>query len=423
MIESQVHASRRQFLAALAAAAALPGTALARDTKGAAAHPAVRALVERYVAEHKVADMVVDVGGRDGPPDFVSAGRLALGGGAAAGPDMLCRIYSMTKPLTAAAAMILIEQGKLGLDQPLSDIFPGFAHMTVLTDPANGLATRPATTPILIRHLLTHTSGLSYAIMGNGPLQKLYTAKGIVPAQVSPADEATAHRPPNLIAFAEAVAPLPLLADPGTAWNYSIALDVTGAVIEKVSGEPFDAFLMRHVIAPLGMGDTMFTVPAAKLSRLSTNYTVTPSGLVRLDGPPDSVYARKPAFPYGGAGLVSSARDYARFMDMLLGEGQLGTVRVMKTETARLMMSNLLAPGLTSKDGSGYGAGGKVVIAETPGSGAVGTYGWSGAAGTTAFVDRTNGVYAVLMTQFMPSNSYPLNAEFGTAFYGDLRAA
>ncbi|MDB5682365.1 MAG: serine hydrolase, partial [Sphingomonas bacterium] len=133
--------------------------------------------------------------------------------------------------------------------------------------------------------------------------------------------------------------------------------------------------------------------------------------------------AAKPAFPYGGAGLVSSARDYARFMAMLLGEGEIGSSRLMQTETARRMMSNLLEPGVMAMGDSGYGAGGRVVLAAKPGGEAAGTYGWSGAAGTTAFVDRTNGVYAVLMTQFMPSQSYPLNADFGAAFYRDLAAA
>jgi CubicO group peptidase (beta-lactamase class C family) len=417
---SAVH-SRRQFLAALAAAAALPTIGHARTAS--AAHPAVRALIDRYVGEKKVAGMVVAIGTRTGPPQFLAGGTLAFTSTAQAGPDTLFRIYSMTKPITACAVMMLVEDGKLGLDQPVSEVFPAYARMNVLTDPANSLATRPATRPILIRHLLTHSAGLSYTITGTGPIHKLYAEKGIVPAQTSLQDEATMHRPAKLIAFAEAVASLPLLVEPGTAWNYSISLDVAGAVVEKVSGEPFDRFLQRRILTPLGMKDSGFMVPAAKIGRLATNYTITPQGLVPLDPPPRSIYAAMPAFPYGGAGLVSSARDYARFMAMLLGEGQIGNSRLMKTETARLMMSCLLEPGVMAMGDSGYGAGGRVVLAAKPAGEAAGTYGWSGAAGTTAFVDRTNGVYAVLMTQFMPSQSYPLNADFGAAFYRDLAAA
>jgi CubicO group peptidase (beta-lactamase class C family) len=412
---------RRHLLAALAATIALPATGFARTVK--AGHAAVQALVDRTVAERKAANVVVAVGGPEGAPDFVSAGRLSLGAGPAAGPDSLYRIYSMTKPITGCAIMMLVEDGKLSLDQPLSDIFPGFKQMNVLTDPANSLATRPATKPILIRHLLTHTAGFTYTIIGNGPLQKLYTEKGIVPAQVSVAAEANEHRPRNLIAFAEAVAPLPLLVEPGSAWHYSIALDVAGAVVEKVSGVAFDAFLAQRIFTPLGMADTGFTVPAARLGRMTSNYNVTEKGLEPLDVPPATIYARPPAFPYGGAGLVSSARDYARFMQALLGEGQLGRNRILKPETARLMMSNLLEPGVKFGTDSGYGAGGRSTLVTVPGGEGAGTYGWSGAAGTHAFVDRATGLYVVMMTQFMGPPNNPLVADLTAAVYKDHATA
>jgi len=412
---------RRHLLAALAASVALPTVGFART--GQVTHAAVKAMADRYVAERKVANIVVATGGANGGPDFISTGRLALGSGPAAGPDSLYRIYSMTKPVTGCAIMMLVEDGKLSLDQPLSDIFPGFAQMNVLTDAANSLATRPATKPILIRHLLTHTAGFTYSIIGNGPLQKLYVEKGIVPAQTSVAAEAAEHRPRDLIAFAEAVAPLPLLVEPGSAWNYSIALDVAGAVVEKVSGMPFDTFLARRIFTPLGMSDTGFTVPAAKLGRMTSNYNVTDKGLEPLDVPPATIYARPPAFPYGGAGLVSSARDYARFMQALLNEGQLGRARILKPETARLMMSNLLEPGAKFGADSGYGAGGRSTLVAVPGGEGAGTYGWSGAAGTHAFVDRSNGLYVVMMTQFMGPPNNPLVGDLTAAVYKDRAAA
>jgi CubicO group peptidase (beta-lactamase class C family) len=412
---------RRHLLAALGASVALPGAGFARGPQ--ASHHAVQAMADRYVAERKVANIVVATGGASSPPDFVSSGRLALGAGPAAGPDTLYRIYSMTKPITGCAIMMLVEDGKLRLDQPLSDIFAGFRQMNVLTDPANGLATRPATKPILIRHLLTHSAGFTYSIIGDGPLQKLYAEKGIVPAQTSIAAETKERRPANLIAFAEAVAPLPLLAEPGSAWNYSIALDVAGAVVEKVSGTPFDTFLQRRIFTPLGMADTSFTVPAAKLGRLASNYSVTPQGLEPLDVPPATIYARAPAFPYGGAGLVSSARDYARFMQALLNEGALGRARILKPDTARLMMSNLLEPGVKFGADSGYGAGGRSTLVAVSGGEGAGTYGWSGAAGTHAFVDRSSGLYAVMMTQFMGPPNNPLVGDLTAAVYKDHAAA
>jgi CubicO group peptidase (beta-lactamase class C family) len=195
-------ADRRQFLAALVAAAAVPSIARAKAPGGA--HASVRAMIDRHVAEKKVANMVVAIGGRQGPPDFVSAGALELGAGPAAGPDSLYRIYSMSKCITGCAIMILVEQGKLTLDTPLASIFPAYAQMNVLTDPANSLETRPATKPILIRHIVTHTSGLVYNSTGPAPLANLYTEKGIIPGRATP--DVEARWPANLIAFAEAAA-------------------------------------------------------------------------------------------------------------------------------------------------------------------------------------------------------------------------
>ncbi len=171
-------ADRRQFLGALGVAASMPSAALAKAAVEAA-HPAMQALVDRYVTGKSVANMVVAIGGRKGPPDFLSAGTLELGDGALAGPDTLYRIYSMSKPITGCAVMMLVEDGKLSLDTPLSDIFPAYAQMQVLTDPANSLASRPATKPILIRHLVTHSAGLAYGSSAPAPLARLYAEKGI----------------------------------------------------------------------------------------------------------------------------------------------------------------------------------------------------------------------------------------------------
>jgi CubicO group peptidase (beta-lactamase class C family) len=313
----------------------------------------------------------------------------------------------------------------LTLDTPLADIFPGYAKMNVLADPTVSLATRPATRPIRIRHLVTHSAGLSYGNNAPAPLvkpyddlAKLYSDR--LPVQMTP------DRASTLIPFAEAAASLPLLFEPGSKWHYSIGLDVAGAVIEKVSGEPFDAFLTRHILAPLGMADTAFTVPAAKLDRFVANYRYAPGGIELGEAARTSVYARPPRMPSGGGGLVGSARDYTRFMAMLLHEGQLDGVRILKTETARAMMSDLLEPGTvahTTSGDFGFGSGGRVVTTAKPGSEGLGTFGWSGAANTVAFVDRAHGVYVVLMTQILPWPDNRIYPDLGTALYADLAHA
>jgi len=412
-------ADRRQFILALAATALLP--AVARAAGGG--YPTVQSLLDRYVAEKRVANLVVAISRRQGAPEFFSAGQLEIGAGPAAGPDTLYRIYSMTKPITGAAIMMLVEDGKLTLDTPLSAIFPAYAQMSVLTDPDNSLAARPATKPILIRHLVTHSAGLAYGSSAPAPLARLYEERGIESASATL--DPQSRRPKTLTDFAEAAASVPLMFEPGSKWLYSIGLDVAGAVVEKVSGLPFDVFLQQRIFAPLGMGDTAFFVPDDKQGRFVTNYRYTLTGLEVLETTQNSAFTRKPPMPAGGSGLVSSARDYARFMAMLLGEGQLDGRRIMKTQTARTMMSNLMEPGVAATITSGptgYGAGGRSVIDAVPGGEGVGTYGWSGAANSVAFVDRSNGVYIVLMTQVMRWPQSPIYDDFGKALYADLRA-
>ncbi len=394
--------------------------------------PATQALFDGYVRDRKMPGIVAAFGEAGRPAAFVSAGRIADDSTVAAGPDALWRIYSMTKPVTAMAAMILIEEGKLRLDQPVADILPAFRNMRVLTDPANGLASRPAARPITIRHLLTHTAGLGYNIITKGPLLKEYDRLGILPGTVNAAVEAQARavRPASLQAFADRVATLPLIADPGTRWSYSIGLDVMGAVIERVSGQPFDRFLQQRIFAPLRMTSTYFTVPAGEVGRFATNYAFVGANRVPLDPARTSVYLQPPSFPYGGAGLVSSARDYDRFLHMLQNGGELDGARVMKPETARLAMSNLLPAGVTfqgigggtggTQGPGGYGAGGSVYLADKPGGPSKGTYGWGGAAGTIAYVDPVKGVRGTIMVNYFPAERWPLRQEVPAALARDL---
>jgi CubicO group peptidase (beta-lactamase class C family) len=395
----------------------------------AALLPATQGVLDAVVKSGQVPGAVVAVGRGDGPTLFVTAGRIADAPAGAPAPapadaDSLWRVYSMTKPITAAAAMILLEEGKLALDAPVATYLPAFAHMRVLDDPTRSLASHPAARPITVRELLTHTAGLGYSIIPTGVLPHEYERAGLVPAALDARSEVQlrAVRPPTLLAFADKVATEPLLSEPGTRWSYSIGLDVMGAVIEKVSGVPFDRFVESRIFRPLGMTGSFWTVPAADAARLATNYAAVAGTRVPIDPGATSLWLRPPEFPYGGAGLVMSARDYDTFLHMIQDGGQWHGARILKPETVALMTSNLLPPGVvfsgsvngTATTGgaaaqrrgaaqpAGFGAGGSVYTADGPGGyPGAGTYGWGGAAGTLAFVDPRHGTRVTVMLNLM----------------------
>ncbi|KQN86771.1 serine hydrolase [Sphingomonas sp. Leaf67] len=398
--------------------------------------PATGAMVKTYVTDKKVPGMVVVVGG----PTWTSAqaaGRTAADASApAANVDTLWRVYSMTKPITGIAAMMLVEDGKLKLDQPISDFIPAFKSMKVLTDPDNSLASRAATKPITVRNLLTHTAGLGYTIVTKGLLLKEYERLGIVPAAVNAQTEVAMAqaRPKSLEEFANRVASLPLIAEPGTKWSYSIGLDVMGRVIEVASGMSFERFLQSRMFGPLGMTSTYWQVPELEKARLATNYAWAGDTLTPVDPAATSVWLQKPSFPYGGAGLAMSARDYDRFLHMLQNGGTLDGKRVMKAETVALAMSNLLPDGVPfgGVDGAtggqagpkmGFGAGGSVYLETLPGRPGKGTYGWGGAAGTVAFVDPVRQVRGTVMVNYFPADRFPLREDLVKALASDLAGA
>ena len=396
--------------------------------------PTTRALFDSYVTSGKMPGIVGAFGMGDNATMFISSGKIATDATApAAGPDSLWRVYSMTKPITAMAAMILIDDGKLKLDQPISDFLPAFKNMRVQLS-ADTIESRPATKPITVRNLLTHTAGLGYNIITKGPLLDLYNRKGINPAQVNVALESISRRsrPATLQDFATAVASVPLIADPGTKWSYSIGLDVMGAVIEKASGMSFDKFVQTRIFDPLKMTSSYWTVPRAAANRLVSEYAFAPSGsLVALDPGATSVYLNPPSFPYGGAGLVMSANDYDRFLHMLQNYGELDGVRIMKADTAKLAMSDLLPPGVifgalpggtggTMNLRMGFGAGGSVILADAGDSMGAGTYGWGGAAGTIAFVNPVRKIRGTVMVNYFPGEKWPVRAEATKALQADL---
>lgn len=410
----------------IVAALCIAGPAAANRSAGD-----VQALADRYVAQGTVPGMVVAVGRGDGALRTTSSGRIAAEPEAPlADANSLWRVYSMTKPITGIAAMMLIEQGKMRLDQPISDFIPAFKDMKVLIDPAKGLESRPAARPITVRNLLTHTAGLGYNIITTGPLLEEYNRLGLNPAEISASMEvrARAARPASLEEFANRVASVPLIADPGAKWSYSISLDVLGWVIEVASGQKFDDFVTTRIFLPLGMRESYWTVPADKVGIFATNYATLGGTRVALDPAASSVYLKAPSFPYGGAGLVMSAHDYDRFLHMLLRRGELGGARILKPETVDLAMSNLLPEGadltmlgVMGKEAGvplGFGAGGSVYLADSPLGPGKGTFGWAGAAGTIAWVDPTRKVRATVMINLLGQT--PLRPEATRAVYADL---
>jgi CubicO group peptidase (beta-lactamase class C family) len=417
-------------LVATTAIAAAAGRAGAREA--GAGFAGVQALIDDYTAKGRVPGAVVGIArpGRHDPL-FLTAGRTAFVDGAPMSPDTLFRIYSMTKPITGMAVMQQVALGRLRLDQPIADILPEYRAMNVLVDPAKSLAARPATTPITVRHLLTHTAGFSYSISGNGPLEKEYRRLGLLPGVGSLGRQPGDGALPDLQGFVKALATLPLHAEPGTLWRYSVALDLAGGLLERLTGQAFDTILQRQLFAPLGMASTGFSVQPADLGRLSSNYAwlrpdLTPLPEPRLiDGPARTDWLGPQRLLAGGAGLLSSARDYVRFGQMLLDEGQFGGRAVLPRETARLAMSNLMPEGVFFEKTQGNGAGGRSTLFDTrarPDGTPMGTYGWGGAAGTLFQVDRTRGVAVVVMVQHLPSRQWPLRNDFPIALNRDLGA-
>ena len=408
------------------AATQFASAAFAQGGNAAGTWPTVSALVDRYVGERKVANMLAMMGFGQQPADVVAKGTLAIGQDAKVDTDTLYRIYSMTKPVTGMATMMLVDDGTIGLDQPLHEILPAFRNMRVQATPDGNLTdTVPAQRPITIRHLLTHTAGLGYAIVQQGPIREAYNRAGLSPGKISrlPLPGIGRAKPAeSLEVFADRLAEQPLVYQPGTRWSYSVSIDLLGRVIEVATGTAFDTFLSKRLFEPAGMTSTYFQVPGAQIARLTTNYGVLGGTLIPIDPARSSVFLDEPEFPFGGAGLVSSPADYDRFLRMLLGRGEVDGTRVMSEAAVTLGTSNLLPEGVSTDNiafglGNGFGAGGVVGLGENEGA-----YGWGGAAGTVGLVQMKLGLRAGMYTQYVPSTSYGAQNEFRRAVAKDAMA-
>ena len=416
------------FLSGAAALSALPfGSSIAQAAKAAGIEgqwPAVTAMIERYVAGRKISGMIAALGWGEKSPGFIARGLEGFDDKDPDGPDSLFRAYSMTKPVTGMAAMMLIDEGKLGLDQPLADIVPEFAKMQVAIDPKVSLEARPALQQITIRHLLTHTSGLGYPVVGREKVSEALRLLGVNPGRVTKNKlPGVNDGPPNPgpDEFLRLVASVPLVAEPGTKWSYSIGLDVLGLVIGRVAGKSFEAFLNERIFGPCGMTNSFFQVPASATRHLTTNYGFFLGNPVAIDKPGNSVYEDAPPFAYGGSGLVTSPTDYDRFLAMLVNRGLSGRRRVMSKAAVALATSNLLPPGadLTGSyvAGQHFGAGGVLGTGKDEG-----LFGWSGAAGTVGFAQMKYGLRTGLFVQYIPSGELPILKEFPAAIGADLTA-
>ena len=416
------------FLGGAAALASLPlgrSLAFAAEVAGIEGQwPAVTAMIDKYVATRKISGMIAALGWRDQPAGYIARGLEGFDDKDADGPDSLFRAYSMTKPVTGMAAMILIGEGKLRLDQPLADFAPEFAQMQVAIDPKKSLAARPALQQITIRHLLTHTSGLGYPVVGKEKVSEALRQLGVNPGRISKRKiKGVNDGPPNPgpDEFLRLTASVPLVAEPGTKWSYSIGLDVLGLIIGRAAGTSFEAFLDERIFGPCGMTNSFFQVPASATGRLTTNYGFFLGRPVPIDRPGSSVYEGAPPFAFGGSGLVTSPADYDRFLTMLVNRGNSGTARVMSEGAVALATSNLLPAGadLTGSyvAGQHFGAGGVVGTGKDEG-----LFGWSGAAGTVGFAQMKLGLRTGLFVQYIPSDKLPILKEFPKAVGADLTA-
>ncbi|MGM4896460.1 serine hydrolase domain-containing protein [Tardiphaga sp. 839_C3_N1_4] len=340
--------------------------------------------------------------------------------------DTIFRIYSMTKPITSVAFMMLVEEGRVTLDEPVHKYIPEWANLGVFQ--AGVMApflTKPQARPMQIIDLLRHTSGLTYGFQQRTNVDAAYRALKIGEIEKSG----------TMASMISDLAKVPLEFSPGDAWNYSVSTDVIGYLVERISGQPFEQFLQERIFDPLGMTDTGFYVPPDKAHRFAACYAADgKGGFVIQDDPATSSFLSPPSMISGGGGLCSTAADYLTFCRALLNGGALGDVRLLAPKTIALMTSNHLPGGAyvadmstsmfseTSYAGVGFGLGFSVMMnpVKTMIPGSAGEYGWGGAASTVFWIDPAEQLIAIFMTQLLPSSAYPVRRELRTMIYSAI---
>jgi len=348
--------------------------------------------------------------------------------------DTIFRIYSMTKPITSVAFMMLVEEGRVALDEHVHKYIPEWKNLGVFvagTSPA--FLTKPPSRPMQIVDLMRHTSGLTYGFQQRSNVDAGYREKKIAEAG-------------TLQSMIDDLAKMPLEFSPGEAWNYSVSTDVIGYLVGKISGKPLERFLKERIFNPLGMNDTDFFVPADKALRFAACYSADPQGgmtfhaterkgtLTLQDDPTRSSFLSPPSFISGGGGLCSTSADYLTFCRALLNGGELGGVRLIGPKTLALMTSNHLPGGRdlpamsrslfseATYNGMGFGLGFSITMspAQTLIPGSAGEYSWGGAATTSFWIDPAEELIAIFMTQVLPSSAYPIRRELRTMVYSAI---
>ena len=375
-------------------------------------------LTQRYIDEGKLAGTISLVARRGEIVHLESQGLMDIEADKKMQDDTIFRIYSMSKPITSVALMMLYEDGCFQLDDPVSRFIPGFANLEVYNKSGNTKPDRQMT----IRDLLTHTSGLTYGFLQTHPVDNLY-------------QDAAVEESATLDEMVEKLCEMPLVFSPGTQWRYSVATDVCGYLVQKISDIPFDDFLKEQIFDPLEMKDTGFYVPEEEVHRLAANYQKTSDeGMLLVDSPEQSRYLKPPTKPSGGGGLVSTVHDYYRFAQLLLNGGEFNGVRLLGTKTLELMSSNHLPNDgdLTSMgqatfsetpfDGIGFGLGFSVMLdpAKAQILGTPGEFAWGGAASTYFWIDPEEDMLSIFLTQLMPSSAYPIRREMRVATYQSI---
>lgn len=355
---------------------------------------------------------------------------LSLQGDARAGQplrqDAIFRIASMSKPITSVAFMQLVEEGRIALSDPVTKVIPEWKKLGVFVAGGGDMpfVSRPPKTEMRMIDLLRHTSGLTYGFQERTPIDAAYRARKL-----------EAFHGPDLETLLTVLADIPLQFDPGTSWNYSIATDILGAIIQRLDDKPLDQAIADRITRPLGMVDTHFQLPAEKLDRVPDCYAFHPEKRMRLwDAGEKTAWGRKPNQLSGGGGLASTLADYHRFCRMLLNQGELDGERIIARKTLDLMTANHLPGGgdLTQHStalfseaenaGVGFGLGFATTLdpAQTMIPGSRGDFYWGGMFSTAFFVDPAEAIIMIFMTQLMPSSSYPVRREIKTMLYSAL---
>jgi CubicO group peptidase (beta-lactamase class C family) len=385
---------------------------------------------ERYIDTGKIAGAVTMVVRHGKIAHFSALGQRDVERKRPMTKNTLFRIYSMTKPITSVAMMMLVEEARCSLSDPVHRYIPEWENLRVYRYGSLGaFATDPAQRPMTIRDLLTHMSGLTYGFVHHGSVDAAYRSVGIsggVPGE---------DRPSTLKDMATKLAGMPLLFSPGTRWNYSVSTDIVGYLVELISGQPFDEFLRARIFEPLGMHQTGFSVPDGEADRFAANYRRTAKSLLRLeDDPQTSAYLGPQTFFSGGGGLVSTAEDYRRFCQMLLSGGEFAGQRLISRKTLELMTQNYLPGGQdlagvamgsfseTTNEGVGFGLGFAVVLdlAKRQTHGSLGEYYWGGAASTAFWIDPKEDLFAIFLTQLMPSTTYNFRGQLRSLVYAAI---